>query len=247
MNEQSYSPQVGSHKVLRTIGAALLLFVAAAVVTVAVLLWVRNNNQQSSLNDKNAQIADLTKQVATLKAAQSTAPTPQVTYKTYNDSTVGISFQYPSTWTVGQVVVSGISRTVKVTTDQGDTITLSSGGQGIGGTCGPAGMTTYSVIDTSTTNLKADKPVSLSMTIVHNTDGSYDGTYGLTSTFTTVGDTQTCPNLFNNDYIFNSTKPNDLLMSFSGTKHFASRSDATTFVQGSDYAAIKKMILSLTY
>lgn len=48
-------------------------------------------------------------------------------------------------------------------------------------------------------------------------------------------------------YLFNTGDSNLMLTGFSGKKHFATLDDAKKFVSSDEYAAIKKMILSLSY
>ena len=171
----------------------------------------------------------------------------KVTYVTYQTDTHPISFTYPDTWKLENAQGSdedSFSRSVDVKTSEGNAISFSVGGQGIGGLCGGQ-MPTRSTIEAVPTTLKTPKPTTMSYTITTNEDGSYDATYGLTDTYTKIGETQICDNTFY--YLFNSGSDVYMLMSFKGVKHFTSLDDAKKFTSSDEYGAIKKMILTLKY
>lgn len=187
-----------------------------------------------------------------IQTAQTTAkvqqtPPKQVTYKTYQTDTHPVSFSYPDTWKVENVQSDNqyFFRSANITTDQGNIVSFSVGGDGLGGTCGGSNIPIRSTVDVTSTTLKTPKLTTLSFTVTHLTDGSYDATYGLTDEYTQLNDTETCDNTF---YYFADTG-NDIyhLIGFKGTKHFATLDDAKNFVKSDEYAAIKKMILSLNY
>lgn len=171
----------------------------------------------------------------------------QVTYKTYQTDKHPISFKYPDSWTVKNEKADdqySFSRSVDVVTSADDVVSFSVGGQGLGGTCG-GNPPTRSTIDVTSTTLKTPKSTTLSYTLTPNPDGSYDATYGLTDTYTEVGDQKACDNTFY--YLFDSGNNIYMLMNFSGKKHFANLEDAKKFTKSDEYSAIKKMILTLTY
>lgn len=171
----------------------------------------------------------------------------QTSYKTYQTDKHPVSFTYPDSWTIKNERADdqyGFSRSVDVVTDANDTISFSTGGQGLGGACG-GNPPTRSTVDVTATTLTTPKPTTLSYTLTAAADGSYDATYGLTDTYTEIGDQKTCDNTFY--YVFDSGSSTYMLVSFSGKKHFANLDDAKKFTSSDEYSAIKKMILSLTY
>jgi len=169
----------------------------------------------------------------------------KVTYVTYQTDTHPISFSYPSTWKLENAQGSDeylFSRTVDVKTDDGNVVTFMVGAQGLGGTCGGR-LPTYSITDVVSTSLKGAKPIVLSYMVVTNNDGTYEARYGLTDTYTTIGEGEICTL----PYIFDPSIETYHLMGFSGTKKFTSFDDAKKFVSSDEYNAIKKMMLTLKY
>lgn len=222
------------NKTSKQTGSVFLIIVI--VLTIAIIgvvgfvFWQNYSSNHMATPAKNTQ---------TQKTEQ-----PVVTYKTYKGDTT-IAFLYPSTWKVSGVTVMGIDRTLNITADGGDMITLESGAQGIGGTCGPSNILTYSTIDVVPTSLKTPRATTLSFTTTKQADGTYSAIYGLTDVYTRLGDTQTCGNTFH--YYFDSGNSGYYLIGFSGKKQFASLDDAKKFIASDEYTAIKKMILSLSY
>ena len=212
-------------------GSAPIIIVAIILIILGVLGFVLWENISHSNTSQGS-----------TSTAQASVP---VTYRTYRDDANTISFQYPSTWNLGTVSASGIDRTISITTDEGNVITLESGAQGVGGTCGGLNIPIRSTIDVVPTAFKTPKTTTLSFTVTGNGDGTYKATYGLTDEYTKLGDEQVCDNVFY--YYFDSGNPNYHLVGFSGKKQFASLDDAKKFITSDEYSAIKKMILSLNY
>ena len=188
---------------------------------------------------------DVTKP-ATTAVSDETTEKP-ITYKTYTTDIYDISFEYPDTWSLGNTVKSDdendVSRSTTITTADGIDVDFKVGIRGLGGTCdAPA---TYSVIDTSSTKVPGDQTVNFSLTLQPNADGSFEGYYGLTDYYKTVGDVQVCPNTFY--YVFSPTDNDYGLIKFNAKKSFADVDAANKYVTSDEYKAIRKMITSLTY
>jgi hypothetical protein len=179
--------------------------------------------------------------------SSSQATTKSVTYKTYTTDVYNVSFQYPDDWTLSDPVksddVDDVSRSITVTTSEGDKVGFVVGIRGIGGLCGDT--STYKVVDTSSTTIPGQKPVSFSFTLQPNGDGTYEGYYGLTDYYTSLGDIQSCPNTFH--YLFSPTNNDYGLIEFDAKKSFADVDAANKYIATDAYKAIKKMITSLTY
>jgi len=225
------SKQSGSTHVI-----IIVILIIALLGTLGFVFW------------KNYINKDDTKKVETGTSAKKEDIPKPVTYKTYQADTHPISFQYPDSWTLENAKADnnyGFHRSVDVKTNKGDVVSFFTGGQGIGGTCGGSDIPVRSTIDVTPTTLQTPKPTTLSFTVTPSADGSYDATYGLTDTYTKIADTQMCDNTFY--YLFSTGDSNLMLTEFSGKKHFATLDDAKKFVSGDEYAAIRKMILSLSY
>jgi hypothetical protein len=172
----------------------------------------------------------------------------EVTYKTYQTDTHPISFQYPEAWSIENEKSddqSGFFRSLSIVTDTGNEMSFSVGNQGVGGTCSENSTVTRSTIDVATTTLPSPQSTTLSYTITANADGSYDAIYGLTDTYTELGDKAACDTTFY--YLFDSGNSTYMLMNFSGKKHFASLDTARQYITSDEYSAIKKTILTLNY
>jgi hypothetical protein len=196
---------------------------------------------------KNYMNKDDTKKVETGTSVKKEDTPKPITYKTYQTDTHPVSFRYPDTWSLENAKADnnyGFHRSVDVKTDRGDVVSFSTGGQGIGGTCGSENNFKYEVTEVVSSTLKTPTPTVLSYTVISNKDGSYDARYGLTPmSFIALGQGETCMYY----YLFDSGSEVYHLMAFGGTKHFASIDDAKKFVSSDEYASIKKMILSLSY
>lgn len=224
------SKQSGSAHVI-----IIVILVIALLGTLGFFFW------------KNYLNKDDTKKVDTeTSVKKEDAPKP-ITYKTYQTDTHPISFKYPDSWTLENATAdnsSGFHRSVDVKTDDGEVVRFFTGGQGIGGTCGSENNFKYDVTDVVPSSLKTPTPTVLSYTVITNKDGSYDAHYGLTSnSFTTLGEGEACMYY----YLFSTGDPSLMVSGFSGEKHFTNLDDAKKFVSSDEYAAIKKMILSLSY
>ena len=172
-----------------------------------------------------------------------------VTYKTYTTDVYGFSFEYPDTWTLSDPKSSdeefGVQRSITVNTAEGNKVVLDIGIRGIGGTCDMEYADTYKVIDTTTTSIPGTKPVNFSLTLQPNDDGTFDGYFGLTNHYVTVGDTRVCSNVFY--YLFSPTNNDFGLISFRGIKSFSTVEAASAYTESDEYRAIKKMVSSLKY
>lgn len=169
----------------------------------------------------------------------------EITYNTYQTDTHPVSFKYPTTWALTGPQAqneNGFYRSINVTTDTGDKATFSVGGQGIGGTCAGT-QPRYATLEAVPTTLSAAKPVMMSFTVITHEDGTLEGYYGLTDTYTEKKSGTVCTFY----YLFDSGSELYKLMSFNGTKQFKDMADAHRFVGSIEYAEIKKMILSLSY
>lgn len=197
---------------------------------------------------KNYMNKDDTKKVETGTSAKRDDAQKPITYKTYQTDTHPVSFKYPDTWSLENAKIDdtpAFYRSVSVRTDNNDTVGFSIGGSGLGGTCGGPNIPVRSTIDVEPTTFKAPKVTTLSFTVTKLADNTYDAAYGLTDRYTKLKDEQLCDNVFY--YSFDSGNETYNLISFGGKKHFATLDDAKKFVSGDEYAAIKKMILSLSY
>lgn len=228
MINKSLSQKGSAHIVI------IIILVVALLGTLGFVFW------------QNFMQKDTETKPTTQSSTQKDTP-KQITYKTYQTNKYPISFKYPDSWTIKNEKAddqSSFSRSVDVVTSANDVVSFSAGGQGLGGTCG-GNPPTRSTVDVTSTALKTPKPTTLSYTLTANSDGSYDATYGLTDTYTEVGDQKACDNTFY--YLFSSGNDTYMLMSFSGKKHFANLEDAKAFINSDEYSAIKKMILTLAY
>jgi len=169
------------------------------------------------------------------------------TYKTYTTDVYGISFQYPESWSVGNFVKSdeqdNVSRSLVVTATSGQQISFQIGIRGLGGTCDTPG--TFKVIDTSTTTIPGQKPVNFSFTLQPEANGTFEGYFGLTDYYTTIGDVKVCPNTFY--YVFSPTNNDIGLIQFDAKRSFVDVDGANKYITSDEYKSIKKMITSLGY
>ena len=168
-------------------------------------------------------------------------------YKTYTTDIYNISFEYPDSWSLSDPVTSNeegnVSRSVTVNTSNNTKVDFTVGIRGLGGGCDAP--STYEVIDTSVTSVRGQKQVSFSMTLQPNTDGTYEGYYGLTDFYNSLGDIQTCPTTFY--YVFSPTNDDYGLIEFNAHRSFTSVSAAKAYVSSEEYRAIKQMTSSLSY
>jgi cytoskeletal protein RodZ len=211
------------------------LFVVALIGALGVVFW-QNFVTKNSKGDSTTQVDNENK---------TTPAKEEVMYNTYQTDTHPVSFKYPATWALTGAQAdnqNGFYRSINVTTDTGDKATFSVGGQGIGGTCGGT-LPTYTTLEAVTTTLTAAKPVAMSFTVITNEDGTLEGYYGLTDTYTEKKSGDVCTFY----YLFDSGSDIYKLVSFNGTKKFKDMADVNRFVGSVEYAAIKKMILSLRY
>ncbi|MEI6850927.1 MAG: hypothetical protein WCK26_03095 [Candidatus Saccharibacteria bacterium] len=198
-----------------------------------------------------------------------TTPTSQddtkstIKYKTFTDDVYKASFKYPDTWTLTSIDVPMAedqywNRSLEVKNENGESVAkLILGLSGIGGTCmGEDGVevkTTYSVLDSSLSSIKAVKSVSASFLVSASNNGmaGYSASYGLTDTYTKVGDYQVC--MYYNTFESNLKDANGYSYlvvfgnGFSNDKYFATLDDAKKYIQSDEYKEIKKMLLSLTF
>jgi len=223
---------------LRQSGSAHAVIIVILVVVLlgalAFIFW-----QNFSKNDN----------ATTPVATSATNETPVVTnsYKTYTTDVYGVSFQYPDNWILDETVKSdeenNVSRSTTITTKGGTEVDFTVGIRGLGGYCDTP--TTYKVLDTSSTTIRGEKTVHFSLTLQPNSDGSFNGYYGLTDRYTTIGDVQACPNTFY--YVFSPTDDNYGLIQFNAKKSFVDLGAANDYVNSDEYKAVKKMITSLSY
>jgi len=226
-----------------------ILLAVALVGMLGFVFWQNFMQPKTTAGSKNN-----TNQPATKPAIKTE---PAVTYKTYTTDKYNISFQYPSTWSL--VENSGQDngyyyRRAEISNETGDKIAgFETGVTGLGGTCGDdtSNFTTLSSDTTkytSTNYIGAKQPVNLSYTAMASASGGYDIHFGLTDSYTKVGDGKGCANTFY--YLFDPGL-GDYGMSFGtfgiGTKHFTSLDLAKAYMQSNEYKSIQKMILSLTY
>lgn len=184
-----------------------------------------------------------------------------VKYNTYKDDIFdGVSFKYLSNWSISEPDTPMAddphwNRSVKIMNEKGQNVAqLILGVSGLGGTCtddnGNPVLTTFTVLDTTASTVKAKKPVSVVFMVTRSTYSGYEATYGLMNGYDKAGDYNVCM-MYNT---FESTIPNDYGtygMSFgngiSSTNHFANIEDAKKYIQSDEYKEIKKMLLSLSY
>lgn len=165
-------------------------------------------------------------------------------YKTYTMDEYGASFEYPDTWSVVKSEISPTSFVVK-NTASGDVLASYKSVSGIGGACRE--MVTYKVIDVEQINITTINPVAFSFTVAPNETGNmYDSRYGVSQTYTRLGDGEVCPNTFYYYFLLGSSD-NPTGASFAGSKQFASIAEAEAYMNSDEYKEIKKMILSLKY
>lgn len=172
----------------------------------------------------------------------------EITYKTYQTDKHPVAFKYPDTWAIENIRADDqyiFSRAVDVRTDKDVKVSFSVGGQGVGGACSPEFALKSTTIDVVPTAFQTPKPTTLSFTVTPSPSGGYDAKFGLTDYFTELKEVRTCSNTFY--YLFSSGSETYMLIGFYGTKHFTSLDGAKKFIASDEYAAIKKMILSLSY
>jgi hypothetical protein len=172
---------------------------------------------------------------------------PVTVYDTYKDSKYNFTFQYPNTWSVTNNTDDGTGfATIK--DESGSTVTEFAVGTQLGGSCG--GGSTYAVIESEPTTIKAMNPVYYSVTGIINDDGSYDAHYGLTDVYTASGSKgKVCSNTFYYTFAYNLNDINALgfANSITTAKHFTNLQILKDYLNSDDYKAIKQMILSLKY
>lgn len=232
---------------------AIVIILAVALVGTLGFVYWQNFIQKDTVVSKTP---------ASGKSGDSSSNPATATYKTYTDTVFNASFQYPDNWTVGQVNVPladdpHYNRWVDVKNENGEKIaTLTLGVSGLGETCGgmaESDLPTYAVVDSEPTSVRGKKAVALSFMVSPSktSTGAYNASYGLTDTYTTLGDSHLCL-VYD---MFESTTVADYgNYSFSfgngvifGDKKFASLDDAKQYIASDEYKAIKKMLLSLTY
>lgn len=167
--------------------------------------------------------------------------------KTFTSDKYGITFTYPSDWTVKEIFADdqqGYVRSYSVQKTEDDSLTLSVGNQGIGGTCDYSAVRSNNVIEAESVGVKSQKPATVSYIVYQDAEG-YTGAYGLTDYYTEVRDSPSCPNVF---YMFiPATNTNLHLIGFGGSKKFASFEEARQFKDSDTYKTYKKIISSLNY
>lgn len=207
----------------------------------------QSKDQESSKTTNGGEIKDVTK------------------YKTFNDETYGISFQYPETWTLGAVKIPEAetpyyNRSMSVMNENGETMaTLVIGVSGLGGACSGAesDLPSYTVLDSEPSPIKAKNEVAMHFTVHHDENtGKYSAYYGLSDTYTSKGDyAHVCLfyNLFTSGKSYGE-KNFDSLVSFgngvttyNNGKEFASLEDVNKYLSSDEYTEIKKMLLSLSF
>ena len=195
-------------------------------------------------------------------AANANDNTKQATvYKTYTDSLYNATFQYPEKWTLGTLAVPSAdyphyNRFLAINNEDGDVVArLVLGVDGIGGTCmgddGVEVLNKLTVLESTTSSVKATKPVSMILSVFSAAEGGYDASYSLTDEYNTVGDYKVCTfySLFESS--LKGPYGNYRVSFGSGftnkSKHFASIDGAKQYIKSDEYQEIKKMLLSLTF
>jgi hypothetical protein len=188
-----------------------------------------------------------------------------VKYRTYKNDTHGFSFEYPSTWWVSASSMGSEEPyaydIITIETESGKAISLETGVQKSGSECGSmygdevTPPVQYTVMDVVPTDLPSRSgPVSLSFMRLPKEEWEelYSFQYGLTSEYTQLKDYSACwetfqhiyePRIDKVDTDFNTNQT----LSFKGFKEFKTKDEATKFIASDEYAAIKKMMLSLKY
>ena len=220
----------------------IVILAVALVGSIGYIVWNNFSNNQSKTAD-NSSTSTNNSSSSNSNSNTSTA----VTYKTFTTDKFNISFEYPGTWSLTKSDVTNqvdfFAQSVGVKNENGEVIaTFNTGIQGLGGTCDKT--STYSVLESESTTLKSDKPVYLSFSVMQIDTGGYDAHFGLSNSFSKIGDGQSCPNTF---YVVYDPGLGDYLMSFGYFKHFVDMDAAKQYMDSDEYAAIEKMILSLTY
>lgn len=191
-------------------------------------------------------------------------PTIINTYKTYTDEKYNYSFKYLDKWTLGAIKATlpedqYWNRSMDVKNENGETVaTLTFGVSGLGGTCSgldESVIPTYTVLDSEQSSVIAKKSVAFDFIVTPSrTDtGAYSASYGLTDTYTRLGDFEhvcLAYNLFSSN--INDSYGNSRQISFGngvlvGGKQFASLDDAKRYIESNEYKEIKKMLLSFSF
>jgi len=171
----------------------------------------------------------------------------ELAYKTFTTDRYNVSFEHPETWGVAQTTSDdsyAYVRSYDVKVSEDAQLSLSTGGQ-VGGTCEESDRLTYDVVSAKAVDVKANQPVYISYVVYPNADGTYSGTYGLTSFYTEIKSSTGCPNTF---YLFiSSVNANLKIMAFGGTNMFATVGAAKDFVKTDTFKVIEKVLGSLKY
>lgn len=237
-------------KRIRLITAIIILSITV-IGLLAYVFWHNfyNANADTKKSD-NASIS--TKQVSNSKP---------IDYETYETDMYGLSFQYPSNWTVEKESKNNFdpdyNRTIDIKNNGQVVATLVFAVTGLGGSCdSSSSLPTYTVLDTEKSSIASGKPVSVSFMVTPSSqsDGSYKATYGLTDTYTRLGDYPSlCLVYFNFlSNIYDKNQDLNYGISFGngvtfGNKTFSSLDDAKAYIASDEYKEIKKMLLSLSY
>lgn len=242
----------------------MIIVVILVLALIGALGFVYYQNFIQKDDSQSADTTSTTSTTTTDQANGSDVAVSTITYNTFTDSLYDISFKYPDTWTLTPIDIPMAedpywNRSLEVINENGEIVAkLILGLSGIGGTCvGEGGFeitTTYSVLESSLSSIESTKPVSASFIVNARNDGvaGYNASYGLTDTYTNVGDYQVCMfyNLFRSN-LKDEYDDNRSIVFGNGfssiDKNFASIDEANQYIQSDEYKEIKKMLLSLTF
>lgn len=231
----------------------VIITVVLALAVVGLLGFVFYQNFIVKKDDQVAKAPEVSQDKDTKQAT---------TYKTYTDSLYNASFKYPEKWTLGTLEVPTsddphYNRFIDIKNEDGNVIAkLILGVSGIGGTCmgenGEEVLNTLTVLDSTLSSIKTNKPVSMILSLFPDIKGGYNASYSLTDEYNSVGEYKVCMyySLFKSN--LKDSYGNYYLISFgsgfsTNSKHFASLDDAKEYIKSDEYKEIKKMLLSLTF
>jgi hypothetical protein len=230
-----------SHKQTGSVHVVIIVILVIAVLGLLGFVFWQNFVQKKTVAN------------VTPVATTSVPKTQQTTsgYKAFTTSAHGLSFQYPSTWTVSESVNSSADVYADTVTvkdaDNTQVAALQTGVDGLGGTC--QAQQPESTLDATLTAVKAADPVYASLTAVTNQTGGYDVHYGLSDSYTKIISDTVCPNTFY--YVFDTGNTALGGVSFGNdtiaTVHYDSLQEVKDFIASDQYAAIKKMVASLSF
>ena len=235
------------------------LMIITVVITIALVGALGYIFYENFINKNTTTNKDSTSQKQT-KSTNTPVVAKKIEYKTYTTDKNNISFQYPSTWSVVESRSGDNSfyeRSVAINNDSGLPIAEFDVGMQLGGTCETG--TQYNTLESVATKYisntytdsgtRANGPVTLSYTIMKNTDGTYGVHYGLSDYYTKLGTGTVCSNTFYYNFEPNIDGVNGMAFgnSVTGTRSFSSLDAANQYLKSDEYGQIKKMILTLNY